>query len=186
MVPGSAAMTYPQQLRSSIMQLAANGILQDESPKSTMIAELMLGAPMAAKLRNIDEPGDKAVAELNILRVGEGKEPFFKEWMDHNKHISALLLHMRDPKFFLDFTVDQQQKLEQLLQRHQAAIAPPPQMDPMAPGGPGGQPQGGEEALMAAMGAASGGGQAPAQQPVGVPAEATGFTGQLGGASPTG
>lgn len=186
MVPGSAAMTYPQQLRSSIMQLAANGILQDESPKSTLIAELMLGAPMAAKLRNLDEPGDKAVAELNVLRVKGGRPPFFKEWMDHNKHISVLLQHMRDPKFFLDFTVDQQQNLEQLLQRHQAAIAPPPQMGQMAPGGPGGQPQGGEEALMAAMGAAAGGGQAPAQQPVGVPAEATGFTGQLGGTSPTG
>jgi len=186
MVPGSAAMTYPQQLRSSIMQLAANGILQDDSPKSTMIAELMLGAPMAAKLRNIDEPGDKAVAELNVLRVKEGKEPFFKEWMDHNKHIATLLQHMRDPKFFLDFTVDQQQKLEQLLQRHQAAIAPPPQMGQMAPpGGPGGpEKQGGS--LMAALGAAAGGGQPPAKQPVGVPAEATGFTGALGGASPTG
>jgi len=183
MVPGSAAMTYPQQMRSSIMQLAANGILQDESPKSIAIAELMLGAPMAAKLRNLDEPGDKSTAELNIMRIRGGQEPFFKEWMDHNKHIMVLLENMRDPKFFLDFTVDQQQKLEQLLQRHQAAIAPPPQMAQEGPPGGGQQGAGG---LMAALGAAAGGGQPPATQPVGVPAEATGYTGPLGGTSPTG
>ena len=162
-VPGSAAMTYPGQMRTAIMQLAANGILQDDSPKSSIITELMLGAPMAAKLTDLDEPGDRAVAELNFQRILQDREPFFKEWMDHEKHIQVLLMNMRDPRFFLDLTVDQQRRLEVLLQQHQAAIAPPPGMMPGQEGGAQGVPMEGSP-------------QGVAQ----VPAAAQGFAGPLG------
>ena len=144
MVPGSAAVSYPNQIRSSVMQLAANGMLQESNPRTDAIVELLLGAPVANKLTDVEEPGDKAVAELNVLRVQNGEEPFFKPWMNHEKHIGVLLENMRDPKFFLEFTVDQQSKLEQLLQRHQSAVAP--NQAPMASGfagdlGGGGPPQ---------------------------------------------
>jgi len=165
-VPGSAAMTYPGQLRTSIMQLAANGILTDESPKSAIITELMLGAPMAAKLTDLDEPGDKAVAELNIRRVMDGSNTYFKPWMNHEKHIAALLAFMRSPKFFLETTFDQQQKLEALLAQHQSAIAPQQGME-----------QQGQQQPGAPQAAPSGAAQ--------VPAAASGFTGELGrGKSP--
>ena len=98
MVPGSAAVSYPNQLRTSIMQLAANGMLQDNSPKTNAVVELLLGAPVAYKLRDVEEPGDRAVAEINIMRVQQGQEPFFKPWMNHQKHIEVLLTAMRDPK----------------------------------------------------------------------------------------
>lgn len=162
-VPGSAAMTYPGQMRTAIMQLAANGILQDDSPKSSIITELMLGAPMAAKLTDLEEPGDRAVAELNFHRILDGREPFFKQWMDHERHIQVLLMNMRDPRFFLDLTVDQQQRLEVLLQQHQAAIAPPPGMMPGQEGGAQGVPM-----------------EGPPQGVAQVPAAAQGFAGPLG------
>jgi len=165
-VPGSASMTYPGQLRTSIMQLAANGILQDDNPRSAIITELMLGAPMAAKLTDLDEPGDKAVAELNIRRVMDGGVPYFKQWMNHEKHIATLLAFMRSPKFFLETTFDQQQKFEALLAQHQSAIAPQQevaQQGPQQPGGPQSAPKGAAQ----------------------VPAAASGFTGELGrGKSP--
>ena len=175
-VPGSAAMTYPGQLRTSVMQLAANGLLQDTSPRSSIITELMLGAPMAARLTDLDEPGDKAVTEINIRRILEGREPFFKEWMDHEKCIRVLLENMRDPRYFLEFSVDHQDKLEQLLQRHQAAIAPQPSPEAMMgmegtegqtamPGGEGGR----------------GGTQAAPRGAAQVPAKSQGYTGPMGG-----
>ena len=156
-------MTYPGQMRTAIMQLAANGILQDDSPKSSIITELMLGAPMAAKLTDLEEPGDRAVAELNFHRILDGREPFFKQWMDHERHIQVLLMNMRDPRFFLDLTVDQQQRLEVLLQQHQAAIAPPPGMMPGQEGGAQGVPM-----------------EGPPQGVAQVPAAAQGFAGPLG------
>ena len=160
-VPGSASATYPGQLRTSIMQLAANGILQDESPRSAIITELMLGAPMAAKLTDLDEPGDRAVAELNIKKVLEGGIPYFKPWMNHERHIATLLAFMRSPKFFLETTFDQQQKLEALLAQHQSAIAPQQevgQQGPQQPGAPQAAPSGAAQ----------------------VPAAASGFVGELG------
>ena len=165
-VPGSAGMTYPGQLRTSIMQLASNGILTEESPKAAIITELMLGAPMAAKLTDLDEPGDKAVAELNIKRIVDGGDAYFKPWMNHEKHIAILLAFMRSPKFFLETTFDQQQKFEALLAQHQSAIAPQQGMEQQGQQQPG-TPQ------AAPRGAAQ------------VPAEASGFTGELGrGKSP--
>jgi hypothetical protein len=172
MVPGSAAVSYPNQIRSSIMQLAANGMLQESNPRTDAIVELLLGAPVAARLTDVEEPGDKAVASLNILRITEGKEPFFKPWMNHQKHIGVLLEAMRDPKFFLDYTPEQQKKLEALLQQHQTAIAPsqaPGEMPPAAQGGAGG----GMDNIASILGGAQKG-------PAMVPAEASGFTGQLG------
>ena len=159
-VPGSASMTYPGQLRTSIMQLASNGILTDDSPRSAIITELMLGAPMAAKLTDLDEPGDKAVAELNVRRVLSGSDPYFKPWMNHDKHISVLLAFMRSPKFFLETTFDQQQKLEALLAQHQSAIAPQQEAAQQGPQqqGPQAAPRGASQ----------------------VPAAASGFTGELG------
>tara|TARA_R110002012_G_scaffold215526_1_gene386555 strand:- start:768 stop:2840 length:2073 start_codon:yes stop_codon:yes gene_type:complete len=171
MVPGSAAVSYPNQLRTSIMQLAANGMLQDNSPKTNAVVELLLGAPVAYKLRDVEEPGDRAVAEINIMRVQQGQEPFFKPWMNHQKHIEVLLTAMRDPKYFLDYNLDQQTKLEELLQRHQAAIAPN-----QAPPGMEGAPQQGQNPLDLLQGEEQGG-RGAAQ----VPAVANGFAGQLGG-----
>jgi hypothetical protein len=172
MVPGSAAVSYPNEIRSSIMQLAANGMLQESNPRTDAIVELLLGAPVAAKLTDIEEPGDKATASINILRIQQGKEPFFKPWMDHQKHIGVLLEAMRDPKFFLEYSPDQQQKLEELLSQHQAAIAPnqaPQGMGQPPPQG-GGSPQPDVAALM-------GGEQ---KGPAMAPAIASGFSGQLG------
>tara|TARA_R100000152_G_C6782057_1_gene218160 strand:+ start:475 stop:2574 length:2100 start_codon:yes stop_codon:yes gene_type:complete len=178
MVPGSAAVSYPNQIRSSIMQLAANGMLQESTPRTDAIVELLLGAPVANKLTDIEEPGDKAVAELNVLRIQDGQEPFFKPWMNHEKHISVLLENMRDPKFFLEFTVDQQSKLEQLLQRHQSAIAP--NQAPMQPGME--QPGGGVNPLELLQGGGQEG--APPSGPAMAPAIASGFAGDLGGGGP--
>ena len=178
MVPGSAAVSYPNQIRSSIMQLAANGMLQESNPRTDAIVELLLGAPVANKLTDIEEPGDKAVAELNVLRIQDGQEPFFKPWMNHEKHISVLLENMRDPKFFLEFTVDQQSKLEQLLQRHQSAIAP--NQAPMQPGME--QPGGGANPLELLQGGGQEG--APPSGPAMAPAIASGFAGDLGGGGP--
>ena len=178
MVPGSAAVSYPNQIRSSIMQLAANGMLQESNPRTDAIVELLLGAPVANKLTDIEEPGDKAVAELNVLRVQNGQEPFFKSWMNHQKHIDILLQHMRDPKFFLEFNVDQQSKLEQLLQRHQSAIAPA--QAPMEPGME--QGGGGANPLELLQGGEQGG--APSAGPAMAPAIASGFAGDLGGGGP--
>ena len=179
MVPGSAAVSYPNQIRSSIMQLAANGMLQESNPRTDAIVELLLGAPVANKLTDIEEPGDKAVAELNVLRVQDGQEPFFKPWMNHEKHIGVLLENMRDPKFFLEFTVDQQSKLEQLLQRHQSAIAP--NQAPMQPGME--QPGGGADPLAELLKGGVPGGAPPAG-PAMAPAIASGFAGDLGGGGP--
>jgi len=183
MVPGSAAMTFPNQLRTAVMQLAANGILMDDNPKASAVMELLLGAPAAARLTDLEEPGDKAVAELNVSRILNGQLPFFKSWMNHQKHIESLLSQMRDPRFFLDFTVDQQSKIEQLLAQHQAAIAPNPMtglegemMMPGGPtpgGGPPGQPPSGGPAGEGVRGTQPRG---PAQ----TPAVASGFTGPLG------
>tara|TARA_A100001391_G_scaffold202209_2_gene191189 strand:- start:1537 stop:3660 length:2124 start_codon:yes stop_codon:yes gene_type:complete len=186
MVPGSAAVSYPNQIRSSIMQLASNGLLQESNPRTDAIVELLLGAPVAARLTDIEEPGDKAVASINILRIADGQEPFFRPWMNHQKHIGVLLEAMRDPKFFLDYSPEQQQKLEQLLAQHQAAIAPnqAPQGMPGMPGAPGapgapGQappapPQGGGPEELAAL--LGGDMKGPAM----APAVASGFTGELG------
>ena len=174
MVPGSAAVSYPNQLRTSIMQLAANGMLQDDNPRTNAVVELLLGAPVAYKLKDVEEPGDKAVADINIMRIQQGQEPFFKPWMNHQKHIEVLLTAMRDPKFFLDYNLDQQTKLEELLQRHQAAIAP--NQAPMGMPGAAGAPQQGQNPLELLQGAAQGG-RGAAQ----VPAAANGFVGQLGG-----
>tara|TARA_R110000851_G_scaffold282123_4_gene435640 strand:- start:1800 stop:3914 length:2115 start_codon:yes stop_codon:yes gene_type:complete len=186
MVPGSAAVSYPGQIRTSIMQLAANGMLQKSSPRTDAIVELLLGAPVASKLTDVEEPGDKAVARLNVLRVQEGKEPFFKPWMDHAKHVGVLLENMRDPKFFLDFDIDEQKKLEELLERHQAAIAPnqapmPPGEEGAAGGGqapPGQEPVAGEDILSLMQEGYEG---EPQAGPAMAPAEASGFSGQLGG-----
>tara|TARA_R110002110_G_scaffold328317_2_gene539924 strand:+ start:4932 stop:7031 length:2100 start_codon:yes stop_codon:yes gene_type:complete len=169
-VPGSAGMSYPSQKRSAIMQLAANGILTDDSPRSAVITEIMLGSPTAARLTALSEPGDKAVAELNVQRVIDGRDPYFKPWMDHQVHIRVLLENMRDPKFFLDLTLDQQSRLESLLQQHQAAVAPRPGMEQGAP-----QPGGGLELLQ-------GGGQegAAGAGPAMAPAVASGYTGPPG------
>ena len=169
MVPGSAAVSYPNQIRSAIMQLAANGMLQESSPRNDAIVELLLGAPVAARLTDVEEPGDKAVANINILRIQDGQEPFFRPWMDHQKHIGVLLEAMRDPKFFLDYSTEQQQKLEQLLQQHQAAIAP--NQAPMPLDTPEGA--GGESDIAALLG---GNQKGPAM----TPAIASGFTGELG------
>ena len=169
MVPGSAAVSYPNQTRSAIMQLAANGMLQESNPRNDAIVELLLGAPVAARLTDVEEPGDKAVANINILRIKDGQEPFFKPWMDHQKHIGVLLEAMRDPKFFLDYTQEQQQKLELLLQQHQAAIAPA--QAPQAPG-PLGEAGAGPDVT-----AQKGGNQ---KGPAMTPAIASGFTGELG------
>ena len=160
------------------MQLAANGMLQESNPRTDAIVELLLGAPVANKLTDIEEPGDKAVAELNVLRIQDGQEPFFKPWMNHEKHISVLLENMRDPKFFLEFTVDQQSKLEQLLQRHQSAIAP--NQAPMQPGME--QPGGGVNPLELLQGEGQEG--APPSGPAMAPAIASGFAGDLGGGGP--
>tara|TARA_R100001594_G_scaffold78128_5_gene112680 strand:- start:1758 stop:3836 length:2079 start_codon:yes stop_codon:yes gene_type:complete len=170
MVPGSAAVSYPNQIRSAIMQLAANGMLQESSPRNDAIVELLLGAPVAARLTDVEEPGDKAVANINVLRIKDGQEPFFRPWMDHQKHIGVLLETMRDPKFFLEYSPEQQQKLEALLQQHQTAIAPnqAPMMPPEATG-----PQGGEPDIAALLG---GNQKGPAM----TPAIASGFTGELG------
>ena len=170
MVPGSAAVSYPNQIRSAIMQLAANGMLQESSPRNDAIVELLLGAPVAARLTDVEEPGDKAVANINVLRIKDGQEPFFRPWMDHQKHIGVLLEAMRDPKFFLEYSPEQQQKLEALLQQHQAAIAPnqTPMMPPGAPGSEGGAPD---------IAALMGGNQ---KGPAMTPAIASGFTGELG------
>lgn len=179
MVPGSAAVSYPNQIRSAIMQLASNGMLQESNPRNDAIVELLLGAPVAARLTDVEEPGDKAVASINIMRIRDGQEPYFKAWMDHNKHIGVLLEAMRDPKFFLEYSPEEQQKLESLLQQHQTAIAPNQGQMEMPPGGPE-SPQGGAGGLgglppeLAAM---MGGEQKGAAM---VPAEASGFTGQPG------
>lgn len=170
MVPGSAAVSYPNQLRTSIMQLAANGMLQDDNPKTNAVVELLLGAPVAYKLKDVEEPGDKAVADINIMRIQQGQEPFFKPWMNHQKHIDVLLTAMRDPKFFLEYNLDQQTKLEELLQRHQAAIAP------NQGGMPGAEQQQGQNPLELLQGGGEEG-RGAAQ----VPAVANGFVGQLGG-----
>tara|TARA_R110000822_G_scaffold243748_1_gene372588 strand:- start:1540 stop:3666 length:2127 start_codon:yes stop_codon:yes gene_type:complete len=186
MVPGSAAVSYPNQIRSSIMQLAANGMLQESSPRNDAIVELLLGAPVASRLTDVEEPGDKAVAAINILRIQDGQPPFFRSWMNHNKHIGVLLEAMRDPKFFLDYSPDQQQELEALLKQHQSAIAPNQAPTPMEgmpmPGGPQGPPAGppgggGAGGLPPELAALMGGGE---KGPAMVPAEASGFTGQLG------
>jgi len=171
MVPGSAAVSYPNQIRSAIMQLASNGMLQESSPRNDAIVELLLGAPVAARLTDVEEPGDKAVASMNILRIIGGEQPYFKPWMDHKKHIGVLLEAMRDPKFFLDYTPEQQQSLEALLQQHQTAIAPsqaPMEMPPGAQGAGGGAPD---------IAALLGGDQKGAAM---TPAVASGFTGELG------
>jgi hypothetical protein len=174
MVPGSAATSYPNQIRSSIMQLAANGMLQESNPRTDAIVELLLGAPVAARLTDIEEPGDKAVAEINIQRIVDGKAPFYRTWMDHQKHIGILLTNMRDPKFFLDFTIDQQTQLEQLLQQHQMAIAPNQGM-PM--GEQGEMPGGGNPLEVLQGGAAE---EPPPGGPAMAPAIASGFAGELG------
>ena len=90
--------------------------------------------------------------------------------MDHQKHIGVLLEAMRDPKFFLEYSPEQQQKLEALLQQHQTAIAPnqAPMMPPGAPGSEGGAPD---------IAALMGGNQ---KGPAMTPAIASGFTGELG------
>tara|TARA_R100000664_G_C2756186_1_gene144009 strand:- start:1573 stop:3654 length:2082 start_codon:yes stop_codon:yes gene_type:complete len=173
-VPGSAAVSYPNQIRTSIMQLAANGMLQDDNPKTNAVVELLLGAPVAYKLRDVEEPGDKAVAEINVMRIQQGQEPFFKPWMNHQKHIDILLTAMRDPKFFLDYNLDQQMKLEALLQKHQAAIAP--NQAPVDMGGGQGAQQQGQNPLELLQGAGQEG-RGAAQ----VPAVANGFVGELGG-----
>ena len=86
--------------------------------------------------------------------------------MNHEKHIAILLAFMRSPKFFLETTFDQQQKFEALLAQHQSAIAPQQGMEQQGQQQPG-TPQ------AAPRGAAQ------------VPAEASGFTGELGrGKSP--
>jgi len=196
MVPGSAALTFPNQLRTSVMQLASNGLLADDNPKMSAVVELLLGAPVAAKLTDLEEPGDKAVAEINVQRILNNEEPFFKPWMDHDRHIQALLTQMRDPRFFLEFTVDQQGRLEQLLQQHQAAIAPNPQMmgpgmmPGAAPGGPPGGAPGGGGGGPAALLSAIAGGKAP-RGAAQTPARSSGYTGPLGrggagGGEPTG
>tara|TARA_R100001463_G_scaffold7448_3_gene23461 strand:+ start:71 stop:1489 length:1419 start_codon:yes stop_codon:yes gene_type:complete len=169
MVPGSAAVSYPNQIRSAIMQLASNGMLQESNPRNDAIVELLLGAPVASRLTDVEEPGDKAVASINILRIRDGREPFFRAWMDHQKHIGVLLEAMRDPKFFLDYSPEQQQKLESLLQQHQAAIAP--NQAPMPPGLPG--EAGGAPDIAALLG----GDQKGAAM---TPAVSSGFTGELG------
>tara|TARA_R110000751_G_scaffold81098_1_gene163435 strand:- start:1049 stop:3127 length:2079 start_codon:yes stop_codon:yes gene_type:complete len=174
MVPGSAAVSYPNQLRTSIMQLAANGMLSDDNPKTAAVVELLLGAPVAYKLKDVEEPGDRAVAEINVLRIQQSQEPFFKPFMNHQKHIEVLLTAMRDPKFFLDYNLDQQTKLEELLQKHQAAIAP--NQSPEAMPGAEGAPQQGQNPLELLQGVAQEG-RGAAQ----VPAAANGFVGQLGG-----
>lgn len=174
MVPGSAAVSYPNQLRTSIMQLAANGMLSDDNPKTAAVVELLLGAPVAYKLKDVEEPGDRAVAEINVLRIQQSQEPFFKPFMNHQKHIEVLLTAMRDPKFFLDYNLDQQTKLEELLQKHQAAIAP--NQSPEAMPGVEGAPQQGQNPLELLQGVAQEG-RGAAQ----VPAAANGFVGQLGG-----
>tara|TARA_Y100001951_G_scaffold69871_1_gene56793 strand:- start:17 stop:511 length:495 start_codon:yes stop_codon:yes gene_type:complete len=156
------------------MQLAANGILQDESPTSSVITELMLGAPMAAKLTDLNEPGDRAVAELNVQRIIDNREPYFKPWMEHEIHIRVLLENMRDPKFFLELSLDQQNRLESLLQRHQAAIAPRPEMA----AGPGAEGGGGD--LLQMMQGGGGESGAPQKGPAMTPAAASGFAGPLG------
>mgnify|MGYP003627666545 FL=1 len=180
-VPGSAAMSFPSQKRSTIMQLAANGILQDTSPTSSVITELMLGAPMAAKLTDLNEPGDRAVAELNVQRIVDNREPYFKPWMEHEIHIRVLLENMRDPKFFLELSLDQQNRLESLLQRHQAAIAPRPEMA----AGPGAE-GGGEEDLLKMLQGGGGEAGAPQKGPAMTPAAASGFSGPLGRGTGTG
>jgi hypothetical protein len=173
-VPGSAAMSFPSQKRSTIMQLAANGILQDTTSRSAAITELMLGAPMAAKLTDLNEPGDRAVAELNVQRIMENREPYFKPWMEHEVHIRVLLENMRDPKFFMELSLDQQSRLESLLQRHQAAIAPRPEMA----AGPGGEEGQVLEMLQGGGGEETAG---PARTgPAMAPAAASGFAGPLG------
>ena len=80
-------------------------------------------------------------------------------------------------KFFLDYHLDQQSTLEELLQKHQAAIAPnqAPMGMPGAPGAPG-APQQRQTPLELLQGGEQGGGGA-AQ----VPATANGFVGELGG-----
>jgi hypothetical protein len=179
MVPGSAAVSYPNQIRSSIMQLAANGMLQESSPRNDAIVELLLGAPVAARLTDVEEPGDKAVASLNILRIQDGQAPFFKPWMDHQKHIGVLLEAMRDPKFFLDYSPEQQKALEELLQQHQAAVAPnqAPMGGPEQGQTPGAPPSPGGGGVPPELAALLGGKQ---KGPAMVPAEASGFTGQPG------
>lgn len=171
MVPGSAAVSYPNQIRTAIMQLASNGMLQESNPRNDAIVELLLGAPVAARLTDVEEPGDKAVASINILRIKDGQEPFFRPWMDHQKHIGVLLEAMRDPKFFLEYSQEEQQKLEALLQQHQAAIAPSQAPMPMPPGSPEGA--GGAPDIAALLG----GDQKGAAM---TPAVASGFTGELG------
>ena len=172
-VPGSAAVSYPNQLRTSIMQLAANGMLSDDNPKTAAVVELLLGAPVAYKLKDVEEPGDRAVADINIMRVQQGQEPFFKPWMNHQKHIEVLLTAMRDPKFFLDYNLDQQTKLEELLQKHQSAVAPS-----QAPMGMPGAPPEESNPLALLQGGEQGGPSGGAAQ---VPAVANGFVGELGG-----
>ena len=199
MVPGSAAVSYPGQMRSSIMQLAANGMLQESNPRTDIIVSLLLGAPVANKLKDIEEPGDKAVASINIQRIKDGQNPFFKPWMDHQKHVTVLLENMRDPKFFMDFTIDEQRSLEELLEKHQAALAPnqspmaapgmeappgmgaPPSGPPggMAPpSGPPGMEQGGMPPGSDILELLQGGEQGGVAM---APAEASGFVGELGG-----
>ena len=90
--------------------------------------------------------------------------------MDHQKHIGVLLEAMRDPKFFLEYSPEQQQQLEFLLQQHQAAIAPN-QAPMMLPG-----PEGGAEGAPD-IAALLGGDQKGAAM---TPAIASGFTGELG------
>jgi len=149
-------------------------MLQDDNPKTNAVVELLLGAPVAYKLRDVEEPGDKAVAEINVMRIQQGQEPFFKPWMNHQKHIDILLTAMRDPKFFLDYNLDQQMKLEALLQKHQAAIAP--NQAPVDMGGGQGAQQQGQNPLELLQGAGQEG-RGAAQ----VPAVANGFVGELGG-----
>jgi len=181
MVPGSAAVSYPNQIRSSIMQLASNGMLQESNPRTDAIVELLLGAPVAARLTDVEEPGDKAVASINILRIVNGEAPFFKPWMNHQKHIGVLLEAMRDPKFFLEYTPEQQQQLEALLMQHQTAIAPS-----QAPGGMPGAPPGAQPPQAPPQGGGGGGQELAAllggeqKGPAMAPAIASGFTGQLG------
>ena len=177
MVPGSAAVSYPNQIRSSIMQLASNGMLQESSPRNDAIVELLLGAPVASRLTDVEEPGDKAVASINIMRIRDGQEPFFRPWMNHAKHIGVLLESMRDPKFFMDYTPEQQKKLEGLLTQHQTAIAPNQAPMEMPPGGPESPQGGGEGGLPPELASLMGGAE---KGPAMVPAEASGFTGQLG------
>ena len=94
--------------------------------------------------------------------------------MNHQKHIDILLTAMRDPKFFLDYNLDQQMKLEALLQKHQAAIAP--NQAPVEMGGEQGAQQQGQNPLELLQGAGQEG-RGAAQ----VPAVANGFVGELGG-----